>query len=65
MPARLELPARNLVQRYRMAQTFHELAANGVERSIAARQVSIQHGVQAEDVLASAAEFGREPLWRL
>ena len=54
-----------MLERYRIAQTFHELRASGVEAPVAATQVSIRHGVSAGDVIASAAEFKREPLWRL
>lgn len=54
-----------MLERYRIAQTFHELRASGIEAPVAATQVSIRHGVSALDVVASAAEFQREPLWRL
>jgi hypothetical protein len=54
-----------LLERYRIAQIFHELRASGVEAPVAAAQISIRHGVSARDVFASAAEFQREPLWRL
>jgi hypothetical protein len=54
-----------MLERYRIAQTFHELRASGVEAPAAAAQISIRHGVSAGDVFASATEFQREPLWRL
>jgi hypothetical protein len=54
-----------VLERYRIAQVFHELAASGGDRSAAASQLSVWQGVSAEDVLEFAAEFGREPLWRL
>jgi hypothetical protein len=54
-----------ILERYRIAQTFHELRASGIEAPVAATQVSIRLGVSAGDVFASAAEFNREPLWRL
>jgi hypothetical protein len=53
------------LERYRIAQRFHELIASGLEHSIAAAQISIRHGVSDGDVIASAAEFKREPFWRL
>lgn len=58
-------PHAGILERYRIAQTFHELAVSGSDRSAAARQLSVRHGITAEDVLAFAAEFGREPHWRL
>jgi hypothetical protein len=54
-----------MLERYRIAQTFHELTASGLEYSTAAAEVSIRHGVTTEEVVASAAEFKREALWRL
>jgi hypothetical protein len=60
-----DFTSRKILERYRIAQTFHELRASGVEALVAATQVSIRLGVNARDVFASAAEFKREPLWRL
>lgn len=65
MPGSVEFSRLAMLERYRIAQTFHELIASGLEHSIAAAQISILHGVSDGDVIASAAEFKREPLWRL
>jgi hypothetical protein len=65
MPRSVDFSRLGILERYRIAQTFHELTANGWEHWIAAAQVSIRHGVSAGDVVLSAAEFKREPLWRL
>jgi hypothetical protein len=54
-----------MLERYRIAQTFHELRASGVDAPVAAIQVSIRLGVSAGDVFASAEEFKQDPLWRL
>jgi hypothetical protein len=54
-----------MLERYRIAQTFHELRASGIDAAMAATQVSVRLGVSAGDVFASATEFNREPLWRL
>jgi hypothetical protein len=35
-----------ILERYRIAQTFHELRASGIEAPIAATQVSIRLGVR-------------------
>jgi hypothetical protein len=53
------------VERYRIAQTFHELSLAGKEAFIAASQVSQRHGISTDDVFAFADEFSHEPLWRL
>jgi hypothetical protein len=52
------------LDRYRIAQMFHELARD-LETVAVAQILSSMHGVSAEDVLAFAAEFPVEPLWRL
>ena len=52
------------LERYRIAQLFHELALGG-ERLSAAAQIARRHGVSAKHVLDFAAEFEPEPLWRL
>jgi len=65
MPLLSDFSSSRILERYRIAQTFHELRARGVEALVAATQVSIRHGVSAGDVFASAAEFKPEPLWRL
>lgn len=53
------------VERYRIAQTFHELALAGREAFVAARQLARRHGVSTDEVLAFADEFSHEPFWRL
>ena len=53
------------VERYRIAQRFHELALAGKEAFMAASQLSRRHGVSTEDVFAFADEFSHEPFWRL
>jgi hypothetical protein len=54
-----------VLERYRIAQIFHELTADGADRSVAATLLSARHGIRTEDVLEFAAEFDKEPLWRL
>jgi hypothetical protein len=53
------------VERYRIAQLFHEQARRGAGRLAAARLIARLHGLQAEQVLHIAADFEPEPLWRL
>jgi hypothetical protein len=52
------------VERYRIAQLFHELSRKLGEQAVV-KLLQRQHGVTAEDVLAFAAEFPSEPFWRL
>jgi hypothetical protein len=52
------------VERYRIAQLFHELSRKLGEQAVV-RLLQRQHGIKAEDVLAFAAEFPSEPFWRL
>jgi hypothetical protein len=52
------------VERYKIAQLFHELSLTCGERLAAAQQVARRHGVSAQ-VLDLAAEIEPEPLWRL
>jgi hypothetical protein len=52
------------LDRYRIAQRFHELARD-LEKEAVAQILSSIHGIPAEDVLAFAVEFPVEPWWRL
>lgn len=52
------------VDRYRIAQLFHELS-HDFEKSAVVRLLSRRHDLTPDDVLAFAAEFPKEPLWRL
>jgi hypothetical protein len=52
------------VDRYRIAQLFHELS-HDFEKSAVVRLLSRRHDLAPDDVLAFAAEFPKEPLWRL
>jgi hypothetical protein len=53
------------VERYRIAQTFHELSLAGKEAFVAASQLSRRHGISTDEVFAFADEFSHEPFWRL
>jgi hypothetical protein len=53
------------VERYRIAQRFHELALAGREAFVAASQLARRHGVSTDEVFAFADEFSHEPFWRL
>jgi hypothetical protein len=53
------------VERYKIAQLFHELSLTCGERLAAAQHVARRHGVSAQHVLDLAAEIEPEPLWRL
>lgn len=50
--------------RFRIAQLFHELAADAGAIA-AADAVTASHGIPAAQVRRCAEEFRREPLWRL
>jgi hypothetical protein len=53
------------LDRYKIAQLFHEIVTECQERLIAADYVARRHGIGADQVLAIAEEFKPEPLWRL
>jgi hypothetical protein len=55
---------RSDVDRYRIAQLFHELCRD-LEEFTAIQLLSCRHDVSPADIRAFAAEFPSEPFWRL
>jgi hypothetical protein len=53
------------VERYKIAQMFHELALAGRDAFVAASHLSRRHGISTDEVFAFADEFSHEPFWRL
>ena len=53
------------LERYKIAQLFHEAVRDLRERWEVAEQIARRHGVSIDQVLVAAEEFKPEAHWRL